>query len=123
MSIKDFAEKYFKAEDEAWYNGNFTLLDELEDPNMVIHMPSPLPDLVGHEAHVQDIMSRRQIASDFKLEWRYLTGEKTLYAVSLKFSFRNNDGKKVSSIRLCVGRLEKGRLSEAWVEGNVIISD
>jgi hypothetical protein len=131
MNVKEFAEKYFKAEDEAWYKGNFTLLDELEDPNIVIHMPPPLPDLIGHEAHKQDIIRSRQHIIDNKLEWKFLDGEKNVYAVSLKQSFQVKNepgtnlpaGKKVSSTRICFGRLKKGKLLEGWVDGSSKITD
>ena len=132
MNIKDFAEKFFKAEDEAWYKGDFLHLKELEDPNVVYHLYPPLPDMVGHEAHVRDITNRRQAVSDYKQEWQFLTGDKNLYALSLKSSFRITGerpgstiplGKKISTNRLCVGRVKKGKLVEAWVNGSNTVTD
>jgi len=37
MSIKDFAEKFIKAEEEAFHEGNFDALKKLEDPNVIYH--------------------------------------------------------------------------------------
>jgi len=63
MNIKKFAEKFIKAEDEAFQKGNFEPLKALEDPNVVYHM-STFGDMVGHEAHKQQIMSSHQLASE-----------------------------------------------------------
>jgi len=132
MNIKDFAEKFIKAEDEAWQKGNFEPLKALEDPNVVYHMPFGLPNMVGHEAHKQDIIGSRQSRSDIKLEWQYLTGEGNLYAVSLKMSYRITGqkpggkipiGKKVSSDELLVGRVKKGRMVEGWANGSRTVTD
>ena len=35
MSIKNFAEKFIKAEEEAIHKGEFDALEKLEDPNVV----------------------------------------------------------------------------------------
>ena len=83
MSIKDFADKFIKAENEAFQRGKFGALKALEDPNVVYHM-STFGDLVGHEAHKQNIMSWPQWFSDIKQEWHYLVGEGNLFALSYK---------------------------------------
>ena len=41
MNIKEFAQKFIEAEDEAWKNGNLDKLEELEDPNVAYHMLPP----------------------------------------------------------------------------------
>ena len=132
MNTKDFAEKFIKAEDEAWQKGNFEPLKALEDPNVVYHMPLGRADLVGHEAHKQEIISARQSWADIKQEWQYLTGDGNLYAMSFKSSFRIIGkipggtlpvGKKVSSDELLVGRVKKGRLVEGWAKGSFTITD
>ena len=72
MDIKAFAEKFIEAEKEAWDKGNFELLGKLEDPNMVVHMPLSLPDLVGQEAHIQSIKDARRNYADIQQEFQKL---------------------------------------------------
>jgi predicted ester cyclase len=132
MNIKDFAERGFKAEEEAWYNGNFELLKEIEDPNMVVHMYGGLPDMIGHDGHKKDIISSRQTRSDVKLQFQFLTGEGNLYAASLKLSYRVTGqkpgftipiGKKVLTDELLVLRVKNGRIIEVWPHARTTITD
>jgi hypothetical protein len=132
MNIKDFAEKVIKAEEEAFQKGNFEPLKALEDPNVVYHMPLGLPDMVGHEAHKQQIIDARQLWSDIKQEWQYLTGEGNLLVFSFKSSFRITGtkpgytfpvGKKGSSDEIIVCRVKKGRLVEGWAKGSFTFTD
>jgi predicted ester cyclase len=131
MDIKEFAEKFAKAEDDAFQKGDFAALSKLEDPNVIYHM-GPLGDIVGHEAHKKDIMGTRQACSDLKQEWKYLTGEGNLFAMDYKASARFTGekpgfpipiGKKISNAYLFVIRLNNGKISEAWAGGNMTISD
>jgi len=130
MSIKDFAEKFIKAEEKAFQHGNFDALKKLEDPNVIYHVP-PLPDMVGHEAHKQDIMGTRQAVSGLKQEWKYLTGEGNLFALSYKSSGRITGekpgfpmpiGKDISTSYLFVLRVKKGKLVEAWANGSFTVT-
>ena len=121
MNIKDFAEKFIKAEEEAFQKGNFEPLKALEDTNVVYHM-STFGDMVGHEAHKQQIMSAPQWFSDITQEWRYLTGEGNLFALSLKEHLisRGNvpgmppAGKEALTNSLFLFRLQHGKIVEAW---------
>jgi hypothetical protein len=131
MNIKDFAEKGFRAEDEAFQSGNFEPLKALEDPNVVYHYISS-GDMVGHEGHKQQIIRSRQLHSDYKQEWQYLTGEGNLYAVSYKGSFRVTGqqpgstipaGKKALTNALVVLRVKKGRIVEGWINRSSTITD
>jgi predicted ester cyclase len=119
MNTKEFAEKFIKAEENAFQKGNFEALKALEDPKMVYHM-SALGDLVGHEGHKQNIMDGRKYA-DIKQEWQYLTGEGNLFALSLKelIIFKGNipgmpPGKEASTDCLFLLRLKHGKIVEVW---------
>jgi len=131
MSLKDFAEKFIKAEYEAFHKGNFNALEKLEDPNVVYHV-SPLPDMVGHEAHKQDILGSKQAVSNLKQEWKYLTGEGNLFALSYKSGgrfikekpgFPTPIGKNLATDYLFVLRVKNGRIIEVWANGSTTISD
>jgi hypothetical protein len=132
MNIKDFAEKVIKAEEEAFQKGNFEPLKALEDPNVVYHMLMGLPDMVGHEAHKQQITDSRQIHSFDKQEFKYITGEGNLFVLSYKASFRVTGekpgykipvGKKVLDHALMVCRVKKGKLIEGWANNNLTATD
>ena len=68
MDIKDFAEKLIKAYDEAFLKGNTKPLKALEDPDVVYHM-GIRGDIVGPDAHEQDILGSRMAFSDIKVEF------------------------------------------------------
>ncbi|OGO31238.1 MAG: hypothetical protein A2Z29_09380 [Chloroflexi bacterium RBG_16_56_11] len=116
MSIKDFAEKVIKAEEEAFQKGNFDLLKALEDPDVVYHVYQrrPYTEIVGHEAHKQDIVNSSKGRVFTKFEFQYLTGEGNLFALSIKINGGNF---------LFVGRVKKGKVIEGWVNGNTKVSD
>ena len=125
MDIREFAEKFIKAEDEAFQNGNFGLLAELEDPNVVYHM-STFGDLVGHEGHNQNIMSSLHLASDIIQEWKYLTGDGNLFALSYKARYISKGnipgmppaGKEAYRDALFLFRVKHGKVVEVWNNGS-----
>ena len=128
MSIKEFADKFIQAENEAWQKGNFNALEALEDPNVVYNMPPPL-NFVGWEAHKQQILSSRQAVSDLRQEWKYLTGEGNLFALSYKSrgkftgeipGMQPPTGKEITTDYLFLFRLENGKIVEAWVNGTMM---
>ena len=114
MNIKKFAEKVIKAEEEAFQKGNFDLLKALEDPNVVYHVYQRHTDLVGHEAHKQDIIDSSKGRVFTKFEFQYLTGEGNLFALSIKINGGNF---------LFIGRVKKGKVIEGWVNGSSTVSD
>ncbi len=131
MDIKEFADKFIRAEDDAFQRGDFTALSKLEDPNVIYHM-GLLGDLVGHEAHKQDILGSRQAVSDMKQEWKYLTGEGNLFALAYKVSARITGqkpgfplpiGKNLNNDYLFVIRVADGMVKEAWAGGSINFSD
>lgn len=125
MSIKDFAEKFIKAENDAFQKGDFTALAKLEDPYVVYHMYQLPAEVVGHEAHKQDIIRSQQGVSFTKLEFQYLTGEGNLFALSYKAHYISTGkvpgfppaGKEITSDSLFLFRLKNGRIIEAWING------
>lgn len=130
MNIKEFAEKFIKAEDEAWLNGNFDALEKMEDSKVVYYMPPPMPDVVGFEAHKQYILGNRQLSSGLRQEWHYLTGEGNLFALSYKATGQFTGqvpglpptvGKNFINNFLFLLRLNKGKVVEVWANGNMTI--
>jgi predicted ester cyclase len=131
MDIKEFADKFIKAEEEAFQHGKFDSLAKLEDTNVIYHM-GPMGDMVGHEAHKQDIVGTRQAVTGIKQEFKYLTGEGNLFALSYKSSCRFTGekpgfptpvGKKFATDYLFVLQVKNGKLVEAWANGSFTISD
>jgi predicted ester cyclase len=131
MDIKDFAEKFIKAEEEAWRKGNFDHLEVLEDTQVVYHV-SPFPDMVGFEAHKQYIQGSVQTVSGLRQEFRYLTGDGNLFALTYKSSGRLTSempgmpipkGKKYSTDYLCLFKLKDGKVAEAWMNGSMKVID
>ena len=128
MSIEDFAQKFIKAENEALQQGNFDALAELEDPNVVYHVPPPITDLLGHEAYKQFLMTARQAFSGQQLEWEYLTGDGNVFALSYKTrgmftgelpGFPPPTGKEITADNLMVCRLKDGKIIEVWEKGTI----
>ena len=126
MSTKKFAEKFIKAEDEAWMKGNVNALDEVEDLNVVYHLTPPMPDVVGREAHKQFITLARKAFSNIRIDIKYLTGEGNL--VGFLYSGRENftgefpglppgKGQEVIANELWLFRLKNDKVIEGWMYG------
>jgi hypothetical protein len=130
MNIKDFAEKFTKAEEEAWKKGNFKPLEALEDPSVVYHV-SPFPDIVGFEAHKQYIQGSVQTSSDLRQEFKYLVGDGNLFALIYKSSGRLINeipglnipkGENYTTDYLCLFRLKGDKVAEAWMNGSFTVT-
>lgn len=124
MNIEDFAEKFIKAEDEAWQKGNCDALEKLEDPKVVYHIP-PLPDTIGWEGHKQYILANRQTATDLHQDWEYITGDGNVFSLSYKMRAISKgimpgtqEGKEITNDSLFVFRLKGGKIIEAWAKGS-----
>ena len=126
MNTKKFADKFTKAEDEAWIKGNVNALDEVEDSNVVYHLTPPLQDVVGREAHKQFITMARKAFSDIKIDIKYLTGQGDLvgflYHGSEKFTgefpgLPPGKGQEVVANELWLFRLKGGKVIEGWMWG------
>lgn len=126
MSIQKFAEKFIKAENEAWMKGNVNALDEVDASDVVYHLQPPVPDVKGLDGHKQYIVAARKAFTDIKFEWKYLTGESNLFAVSysVRMMFTGEfpglpppTGKEVTGSEICLCRLKKGKIVEVWMAG------
>jgi predicted ester cyclase len=125
MNIKDFAEKFIKAEDEVWKNDDIKPLEAIEDPGVVYHFFALGQELAGFAAHKKQILDSKASYSDIKQEWKYLAGGGDFFALSYKGNYISNGkmpgmppaGGKVTSDLLFLFRVNKGRIAEAWVHG------
>ena len=131
MSTKDIAEKYYRAEDNAFQKGDFNSLSKVEDTNVVWHMGPPIGDIVGHEAHKQYILNIRKAAVDIKQEWKYLAGDGNLFACTYKSSSRLVAeipglpipvGKTINADSLMVMRLQNEKVVEVWSHATMALS-
>ena len=129
MSIREFADRYIAAQKDAWQNGNFGVLEELEDENVIFHQEV---DVVGREAHKNYIVMASQSVSELHQDWEYLTGAENIYALSYKATGVIEKeipgtnfpvGKKVVNDLLFVFRLDNEKIAEAWVKGNMTVLD
>jgi hypothetical protein len=127
MLIRDFADKYIKAELDAFQKSEFEALAELEHANVVYHV-SPLGDMKGHESHKQYILGVTMGVSNLKQELNYLGGEGNLFILTYKAGglitgekpgFPPAIGKKIALDYLFVIRVEKGKVAEAWANGTL----
>jgi predicted ester cyclase len=132
MDIKEFAGKFIKAENEAWEKGNFKPLEALEDPNVVYHLMALGQETAGFEAHKQYITTARKALSNLRQEWKYLTGEGNLFALSYKLRgiFTGEipgmpipKGKEFTTDPLLLYRLKKGKIAEVWMNGSITVAD
>ena len=127
MNIKKFAEKFIKAEDEAWLKGNFKPLEALEDPKVIYHFILMGQEIIGYEAHKQQILDFKAGFSSLKQVWKYLTGEGNLFALSYISNYISNGkipslppaGGKLSGNSIFLFRLKNRKIIEAWVNGTM----
>ncbi len=127
MNIKDFAEKFIRAEDEAWKNDDIKPLQDMEHPDVVYHFYFLGADIVGFEAHKQQIVDSKASYSDIKQDWEYLTGEGNLFAMLYKARYISNGtvpglppaGGEVNVNAIFLFHVKKGKVAEAWVNGTM----
>jgi predicted ester cyclase len=127
VNTKKFAEKLIKAYEEAMLKGNTKLLKALENPDVVYHM-GIRGDIVGSDAHEQDILGLKMALSDIKMELKYLIGEGNLSAFSYKARYISNGkvpgfppaGKEFTQDMLCLFYLKNGKIKEVWMNGYII---
>lgn len=127
MSVKELAEKFIKAQSEAWKNGKFDELEALEHENVVYHVAG-MPDVVGWEGHKQYIQGTNQIVSGLEQQWEYIVGDVNLFSLSYKARFKMKAehpvlpipvGKMVNLDFLTVNQLKDGKIAEVWMNGSM----
>jgi hypothetical protein len=115
MDIREFAEQYIAAQNEAWKNGNYSLLEKLEDPAVVFQ---------------QFFIQARQSISHQTLKWEYLVGEGNLFALAYKSTFTVIQempgipipvGTQASADAMFVLRLQNGKVIEAWENSSTTV--
>ena len=128
MDTKEFAEKFIKAEEEAW-KGNVKALEEIDDPNVVFHLP-PMPDIVGVEGHKKYILTGRQGASDIRFEFLDFVGENNMIALRFTERYKHTGalpfppvpptGKEISFSGAMIFHLKNGKIIEGWMYADVL---
>ena len=130
MDIKELAENFIKAEEAAIPGGDFYTLEQIESPDIVIHMP-PAPDFNGFEAHKQYIQNGLETSTDVQQEWDYVTGDGNVAVVSLKQKvtlkvenpiFKIPAGSTVNSDAFFVLRRENDKIAEIWIKGSMDVT-
>jgi hypothetical protein len=129
MDIKEFAQKFIEAERKAFKEGDFTALEAVEAPGVVYHWGGGR-DMVGHEAHRQDIMNYRRKTSEHLQEWDYVVGDGNVCILSIKETITFTEdypaiqargGTTVEFDAFFVLRRENDRVAEAWIKGNATV--
>jgi len=116
-----FANQFVEAENKAWSTGDLNDLKTIESEDVIYHLPGM--DLKGWKAHEDYIQQGRQMVSDLKQSWQYLSGEGNHFIMSYKSSavMRATDTTPATSISLdylCVFRASNGKIAEAWMNGS-----
>ncbi len=98
---KEIAEKFVAAENEAWDNGNVDALDEVEDPNIVLHLLGQ-PDIVGREEHKKFIAFAREAYSNPQHEFFDIIG--TGDVAAFRYTERLTFDKKIEGLPTPTGK-------------------
>ena len=127
MNIKEFAQKYIKAQTEAWLKGKVDAFSELEHPDVVYHFQTENQDRAGLEGHKQFLIGINKAFTNTEMNMKYLIGEGNLFAVS--YSARGMftgefpgapppTGKEATISEMFLCRLEQGKIAEVWIAGS-----
>ena len=129
MSVKEFAERYITAQNDAWKHGNFETLEKIESPDIQVHTP-PVAEHNGFKEHMQQIIKMRGITKDFHQDWGYVTGDGTVAVLSLKETFTLTTdlpefkvpaGTMVNLDAYFVLKTEDERVVELWEKGSLTL--
>jgi len=124
-SPQAFAEKFMTAEHNAWETGNLDVLETLESPDVIYHLPGI--DLTGWDAHRDYILQARPNVQDLKQEWKYLSGGGDTFALSYdatatEIATETTPARKASSSYVFAFRMKDGRIAEVWANGTTTYS-
>jgi len=130
MSLEKLADKFIKAETEAWVNGNVDALDEIDAPDVFVHSIPPMPDTKGCDAHKQYIATARKIFNNIRFEWKHVMSEGDIFAVFYTEQatvageipgIPMPTGAKVSAGVTCICRVKNDKIAEIWFTGSFTI--
>lgn len=130
MDINEIAEKFIEAEHQAFQQGDFNALEQIESSDIVIHMP-PIPDFKGFDAHKHYIMAGRESTKDFKQDWDYVTGDGNVAVLSLKQkmtltadneAFKLPAGSTINADAFFVLRRKDDRITEIWIKSSMDVT-
>jgi ketosteroid isomerase-like protein len=119
-SPEAFANRFIQAENKAWGAGDVSDLKALESDDVIYHLPGM--DLKGWKAHEDYIKQGRELVSDLKQSWKYLSGEGNHFIMSYESSvvMRPDGTTPATSIALnylCAFRISGGKIAEVWMNG------
>jgi hypothetical protein len=124
MDIKEFAEKWMKADEQANLEGNFDAIEKLASPDLRFHLLSG-PSFTGFETYKQHIMKNRESNSPVKAERQYITGDGNVFVMSFKsttISKVSNPrvqipaGATVNTDAMFAFRIENRKVAELWIK-------
>lgn len=108
--LQALAERFVKAEEQAWLEGRFEALEAVEDANVVYH-GYPINSFAEHK---QFIIESRKTITNPKMSMEYLTGDGNLFAIDYNASVTMN-GQPVTTRALMLFRVSDGRIAEVWL--------
>lgn len=125
MDIKEFGLKFIEAEKQAFQQGNFAALEAIQAPDVIYHWGGGR-DMVGREAHRQDIMEYRRRTSSHIQDWDYVAGGGDVCVLSIKETMTFAEefptisapaGVTIEFDAFFVLRRENDTVAEAWIKG------
>jgi hypothetical protein len=123
LNIKDFAEKYAQAWQQAAMTGNTDSFEKMHDPAFMSHDLFIEAKLKGYLQHIRDIKKSGEI---LKFELKYLVGDTVLFLLDFKacYHFKVNvpgkpdtQGKEVNAHYRCLFHVKDGLVDELWSAG------
>lgn len=114
--LEKFADRFIQAEDMAWQQGDFTVLQAIEDPDIFFHELN----LRGFESHKKYIEDARKNVSGLHQVWQYLTGDGNLFAMSYKSTGIYN-GQNSKTEALMLFRRNNGKITDVWLNLNTTV--